>query len=181
MGPLPYRQSTSATSTLAGDIRYTTYKSTFGGHVWLTMLHSQTSSIERFKIDGGSGVYNNAHYNGGISRGSLGASTVDSRYSGWYFKVATRYKPSINHLIIALDSSWTHSSYTRYFDYRHTLTKVRHILIEYSRACFIRLDTCRSLASTLSLHLVSEVGIASLILTTIDSFDGQILLMFCQC
>jgi len=123
-GPLPYRQSTSAAASLAGDITYTTYKSTSGGHLWLGMLYSPTASIDSIKIDGEAYVYYNARRYGGISRGSLGVSTVDSRYSGWYYKVATRYRPSINHLIIAEGSSWTHSSYTsgNYY-YQHTLRK----------------------------------------------------------
>lgn len=120
-GSLPYRQSTSSAATGAGDIMYTTYKSTRSNkYVWLAMFYSPTAGIARFKIDGNTG----ANGYGATTWGPLGASSVDSRYHGWYKKVFDTSKPSINHLIIAPGSAWAQTASSNTNLDIHTLTKV---------------------------------------------------------
>eukprot|EP00241_Pyramimonas_parkeae_P014905 CAMPEP_0114319486 /NCGR_PEP_ID=MMETSP0059-20121206/25269_1 /TAXON_ID=36894 /ORGANISM="Pyramimonas parkeae, Strain CCMP726" /LENGTH=1029 /DNA_ID=CAMNT_0001446501 /DNA_START=179 /DNA_END=3265 /DNA_ORIENTATION=+ len=120
-GPLAYRQSVSSAATGSGDVEYTTYKSTTpGSFIWLAMFYSPVTGIESFKVDGNNG----ADGGGTATWGSLGVSTVDSRYYGWNKKVVANYDPSINHLIIAPGSSWTQSSTSNTNSDLHTLTKV---------------------------------------------------------
>jgi len=118
--PLAFRQSTTSTATGAGDITYTTYKSAASGsHAWLAIFHSPTAEIESFMVDG----YTGANGSGSVRWGSLGVSTVDSRYYGWYKKVYGTSDPSINHLIIAPGSDWTQAASSDTNSDLHTLTR----------------------------------------------------------
>eukprot|EP00241_Pyramimonas_parkeae_P000075 CAMPEP_0114250174 /NCGR_PEP_ID=MMETSP0058-20121206/14555_1 /TAXON_ID=36894 /ORGANISM="Pyramimonas parkeae, CCMP726" /LENGTH=1253 /DNA_ID=CAMNT_0001363809 /DNA_START=190 /DNA_END=3948 /DNA_ORIENTATION=- len=120
VGPLPYRQSTSSTVTLAGDITYTTYKSTTEGRtIWLAMFHSLTAAIDGFKVDG-TNYASGSRY---VNSGALGASAVDPRFSGWYKCVYGYNSPSINHLIIATGSSWTQAASSNARSDQHALTR----------------------------------------------------------
>eukprot|EP00241_Pyramimonas_parkeae_P014877 CAMPEP_0114293936 /NCGR_PEP_ID=MMETSP0059-20121206/9855_1 /TAXON_ID=36894 /ORGANISM="Pyramimonas parkeae, Strain CCMP726" /LENGTH=2130 /DNA_ID=CAMNT_0001415673 /DNA_START=164 /DNA_END=6556 /DNA_ORIENTATION=- len=119
-GPLQYRQGNTSSSA-AGDVTYTTFKSTnSGSYVWMAMFHSPSSGILGIKIDGNNG----ANGGGTATWGALGASTVDPRYYGWYKKVVTSYDPSINHLIIAPGSSWTQEASSNTNSDFHALTTV---------------------------------------------------------